>query len=414
MISTADNKQQGNHPIVLFLWAITGYVILLSLSSVLQSGGLKVLSYGAAFGLFLLMTAWSAFLTKEKNSALGFGFAIGIYYYGIAGSLLYNLDHIEWSVALKLLMAPIFILIGAKFEAQQHMHYSFTKSVKTLFILLVMLPVVVWLLQLVMGRIDLDTVEGVSIFANRNNASLYVVTLIALYNVISGKPVKSFLLYLLVGIGFGTLGVLLAILISLSICVTRNNTYIKVGILTILLTIGLIYMMPPALGLFSRITTVIDSFIFIITGRINLAVVTYAELVNLLQTTDLSFIFRLKHWLNLLNIYSNGSIFDWVFGFGVGSSSRIADISLVPHNDYLRYLFECGLVTFIGFISIIFLIIYRCGRRWESVPLFVVIFYFFSENLVNNFTAMTLFYFCAGAISYRISDEHNKNKSEAN
>lgn len=414
MISTAENKQQDNHPIVLFLWAITGYVVLLSLSVVLQSGVVKGLSYVAAFGLFLLMLAWCAFLPKGKNISLGFGFAIGIYFYGLVGSFLYNFDHIEWSIALKMLMAPMFILIGARFEAQLHRRYNFNKNVKALFVLLILLPIIVWMLQLVMGLISLGAVEGVSIFANRNNAALYTVTLFALYNVISGKPVKSFLLYLLVGACFGTLGVLLAILVSLSICVTRNNTYIKVGMLMILLSIGLMYMVSPDFGVFTRITTVIDSFIFIVSGRIDLAVVTYAELVNLLQTTDLSFIFRLKHWLNLLSLYSNGSIFDWVFGYGVGSSSRMADISLVPHNDYLRYLFECGFVTFVGFISIITLIIYRCGRRWESVPLVVVTFYFFSENLVNNFIAMTLFYFCSGALSYRIFNEYNKNKLEGN
>jgi hypothetical protein len=149
-------------------------------------------------------------------------------------------------------------------------------------------------------------------------------------------------------------------------------------------------------------------------GTINLNTATYADLVRILNTTDLSFIFRLKHWLNLLNIFQNGSGFDWMFGFGIGSSVALSDIRLVPHNDYLRYLFETGYISLIGFTTIILTMIYNCGRRWESVPLFTVAIYFFSENLINNYLAMSIFYFCAGVIVLRIklneSSQSNMNR----
>jgi O-antigen ligase len=137
-------------------------------------------------------------------------------------------------------------------------------------------------------------------------------------------------------------------------------------------------------------------------GTINLNTATYADLVRILNTTDLSFIFRLKHWLNLLNIFQNGSGFDWMFGFGIGSSVALSDIRLVPHNDYLRYLFETGYISLIGFAMFMWTIMYNCGRRWESVPLFTITIYFFSENLINNYIAMSIFYFCAGALVLRI------------
>lgn len=401
-MTTTSFKQQNSSPTGIFLWAVTGYVILLTIANLLESGILKGLSYGAAFGIFMLMAIVSAFSPRQKNLFTGFGLALCFYYYGIIGSILYNIHSIDWAVALKMLMAPLFILFGSLFESQSREGIWTHKNVKTLFMMLIIFPFCLWVWQLATGRVTFGSSGEVSIFANRNNAALYAVTLLALYNVLSSKPIKSFLVYIFAGVCFGTLGVLLAIMIAILVTLPRAHV-LRFSILfaTLAFFAFLAWLINPELGVFARLVPVVDSIRYIFTGQIVLSSVTYAELVQILHTSDLSFIFRLKHWLDLLTIYADGSIFEWVFGFGIGSSAHISDKHLVPHNDYLRYLFECGVVTFIGFVLLIGIIIAKSGRRWEAVPLFVIAIYFFSENLVANFVAMALFYFCAGALLQR-------------
>ncbi len=405
-MSTTRFKQQNSSPTTIFLWAVTGYVILLTIANLLQSSVLKGLSYGAAFGIFMLMATVSAFSPRQKNLFMGFGFALCLYYYGIIGSIFYNIHSIDWAVALKMLMGPLFILFGSLFESQSRGQIWLNKNVKSLFLMLIIFPFGLWVWQLAAGRVTFGSSGEISIFANRNNAALYAVTLFALYNVLSSKPIKSFLLYIFAGICFGTLGVLLAIMIAIMLTMPRAQVLRFSSLfVTLAFFAFLAWIINPELGVFSRLIPVIDSIRYLSTGQIALGSVTYAELVQILHTSDLSFIFRLKHWLDLLTIYADGSIFEWTFGFGVGSSVQVTDKHLVPHNDYLRYLFECGVVTFIGFVLLIVTIITKSGRRWEAVPLLVIAIYFFSENLVANFVAMALFFFCAGALLQRFWQE---------
>lgn len=105
---------------------------------------------------------------------------------------------------------------------------------------------------------------------------------------------------------------------------------------------AILFFVPLEYGVFSRIKPVIASIKLIASGRVNIATVTYGDLVRLLQTTDLSFLFRLKHWLNLWDLYASAPIEKIVFGLGVGASARLSDVGLIPHNDYLRMLIRCG------------------------------------------------------------------------
>jgi len=77
---------------------------------------------------------------------------------------------------------------------------------------------------------------------------------------------------------------------------------------------------------------------------------------------------------------------------------------MLPHHDYLRMRLGCGIAGLAGFAALLGSIVYQNGRRWESVPLCIIAFYFFSENLVNNYLAMALFYFCAGSLAIRAGE----------
>lgn len=352
------------------------------------------------------MVTVSAFSPRQKYWFNGFLIALFFYYYGIIGSILYNIHSIDWADSLKMLMTPLFILFGALFESQTRQQIWTHKKVKMLFMMLIILPFCLWVWQLATGLVSFGSTGEVSIFANRNNAALYAMALLALYNVLSTKPIRSFLVYIFVGVSFGTLGVLLATMTSLLIILPRTHLLrFSILLATLALLAFFAWLINPELGIFARLVPVIDSIRYILTGRIVLNSVTYAELVQILNTSDVSFIFRLKHWLNLLTIFIDGSIFNWAFGYGIGSSVHLSEKHLVPHNDYLRYLFECGVVTFVGFVLLIVTIVKKSGRCWEAIPLFVISIYFFSENLVTNFVAMILFYFCAGALLQRFWQE---------
>lgn len=408
-------KKNVFQPTLSFLIVAVGYVLLLSLTSILNWGILKALSYLAAIAIFMAMFLVWANMPKSTTKMPEIYFAMGAYYTGLLCCLIVNNTLLDYSVLIKLILAPAFLVFGANFELQNNKIDFSQSKVKILFFTLVFAPLVVLFWQKVKnisglsGASDFSLIgagKEFSIFSNKNNAALYAVSLMALFNVVAGKPLRNTFIILGVGICFGTLGVFLAVLLSLFLCVGKVRL-LQLFIPSFIIISGL-YFFNPDLIIFSRITPVVDSVILLWNGSIDITTVTYAELVRLLNTTDLSFLFRLKHWANLLDIYWSGNIYQWMFGFGIGSSVHLSDIHLVPHNDYLRYLFECGALTFLGFLLLILFIIRGLGRRWEAIPILTIAFYFFSENLVNNYIAMAIFYFCAGALIARI--RHDKLK----
>lgn len=399
-------------PTSIFLMVSVCYVLLLSLTSILDWGILKALSYVAALVIFMIMFFVWANAPKLKTYMPEFYFALGAYYTGLACSLVLNHTHLDYSVILKLVLAPAFFVFGANFVLQKQEPEFKNFIVKVFFIVMILAPLFVLVIQQLKNVVGLGAGadfsligagKEFSIFPNKNNAALYAVTLLAFYNVLAGKPLKNVLIIMAVGIGFGTLGVFIAIFFSLMLCTGRMKL-LTLFIPALMVVFG-VYTFYPDLIIFSRITPVIDSAKLLWNGSIDLSTVTYGELVRRLNTTDLSFLFRLKHWLDLLDIYMSGSAYQWIFGFGIGSSVMLSDMHLVPHNDYLRFLFECGLLTFLSFVALMFFIVRSLGRSWDAIPILTIVFYFLTENLVNNYLAMAIFYFCAGALIARLRSE---------
>ena len=398
--ATAPRPADGT---VLFLAQFTAYVLLFALAVVAQSGLLKVIANVYAVVIFgLVAFAWMTRAHPASRWATAVVVCWLVYMTGIACSLIVNPSNILWGDLVKLSLAPAFLIFGAAFERSRGAAFLWQRPiVRVLFGLLVVVPLLTWAAQLVQSGFQVDGVRETSIFANRNNAAVYAVTLLGIYTVITGKPLRSLLLFMAVGVMFGTLGVLLAVVIALALTVARPRELALLLALVVAAAAG--YALAPTFGPFARITPVVDSVRLLLEGRINLHSVTFAELVLALKTSDLSFIFRLKHWVDLLSEFARADAYHWLFGFGVGSSIRLSDMHLVPHNDYLRYLFEFGVVTLAGFVGMIGLVLARCGRRWETVPLLVVVVYLFSENLTTNYTAIAFFYFTAGVLSERLA-----------
>src|SRR5690606_37633297 len=289
---------------------------------------------------------------------------------------------------LKLIMAPAFFLIGGAYEANRTTWIWAKPEIRLLFWSLAVLPLLVLVWQTVTGTGGLvaqsaydSSEDGIAfgIFTNRNNAALYAVCLLALYNVLSGRPVRNALFILALCAVFGTLGVLVAAVSALAITVGGRGAIKILGLVGAAIVTAYL-LLPEAPGL-SRITPVLQSLVLLHDGAINLRTVSFGELVEILGTTDLSFLFRLKHWLNLWDLYASASPYEWLFGLGIGSSVALPISGMLPHHDYLRMRLGCGIAGLAGFAALLGSIVYQNGRRWESVPLCIIAFYLFSEIL---------------------------------
>jgi hypothetical protein len=389
----------------LFLAQFTAYVVLMGLAYTAQSGLIKALGNVYAVVIFgLVAFAWATRRHPPSSWATALVVCYIVYLTGIACSLAVNPGDIDWGDLVKISLVPAFAVFGAAFErrrlALQHPVLWQRTDVRVMLGLLIAVPLLTWAAQLVQSGFAIDGIRETSIFANRNNAAVYAVTMLALVAAILGRPIRSLVLFMLAGMMFGTLGVLLAVVLALAMTVARPRELLILALLLVAAAVG--YMVWPEQKPFIRFTPVIDTVRYLIDGRIKLHSTTYAELVLLLKTQDLSFVFRLKHWVDLLTVWGSADLYQWLFGLGVGSSVRESDMRLVPHNDYLRLMFEFGIVTLVAFVAMLVMVFARLGRRWESVPLLAVTIYLFSENLINNYTAMAFFFFSAGVLAERV------------
>jgi hypothetical protein len=94
------------------------------------------------------------------------------------------------------------------------------------------------------------------------------------------------------------------------------------------------------------------------------------------------------HWRRTVTTYLDGTPLEQLLGFGFGSSPRI--LGKLPHNEYLRILFEQGIIGFALFVFAWRRIIMTAPPHVRYIGLIVAI-YSFSENNLDNFPFMALF-----------------------
>jgi hypothetical protein len=87
-------------------------------------------------------------------------------------------------------------------------------------------------------------------------------------------------------------------------------------------------------------------------------------------------------------MYVDGTPVQQLFGFGIGSSPVL--LGKLPHNEYLRVLFEQGIAGLILFLYAWRVIVRAAPASVRYVALIVAI-YSISENNLDNFPFMSLF-----------------------
>jgi hypothetical protein len=116
--------------------------------------------------------------------------------------------------------------------------------------------------------------------------------------------------------------------------------------------------------------------------------IAYYEQERVLGPGTASGIWRVAHWRRTVTIYLDGTPLEQLLGFGFGSSARI--LGKLPHNEYLRILFEQGFIGFLLFVFAWCRIIMTAPPHVRYIGLIVAI-YSFSENNLDNFPFMALF-----------------------
>jgi len=175
---------------------------------------------------------------------------------------------------------------------------------------------------------------------------------------------------------------------------------LRKGSIVAVLVVGTVGWVAASLGAFDRAVATLNNVILVLEVEpATIASMSYKELVDRTGSTDLSAFFRLIHWSNIWNIYSNGSIGTILFGYGAGQTPALTYAELVPHNDYVRVLAEYGLLNLLVFVS--FLLHVRLSLKTGATKVLFIILciYFFSENLLDNFTSMALYFAYAGRLS---------------
>jgi len=122
--------------------------------------------------------------------------------------------------------------------------------------------------------------------------------------------------------------------------------------------------------------------------------ISYYEQERILGPGSASGIWRIAHWRRTFATYMNGTTGQRAFGFGLGSSARM--LGKLPHNEYLRILFEQGIIGFFLFVFAWHRIITTAPAHVRYIGLIVAI-YSFSENNLDNFPFMALLILCLSA-----------------
>jgi|TARA_R100000501_G_C2630918_1_gene126641 hypothetical protein len=114
---------------------------------------------------------------------------------------------------------------------------------------------------------------------------------------------------------------------------------------------------------------------------------------------DMSAVFRLLHWLNIvetLEARHPGAI--W-FGGGADWIERNQNMLVYPlaaHNEYVRLTVEQGLIYSIPIFVMLAVAAYCVRKNIIFIPILSSLIYFGSENLLNNFVSTAMFFFVFG------------------
>ena len=103
-----------------------------------------------------------------------------------------------------------------------------------------------------------------------------------------------------------------------------------------------------------------------------------------------SALWRIYQWNKILIFFMNSSLDKILFGYGIGTTDIL--FKLKAHNNYIRILFETGIVGFILNMFVWILLYRRMDLKYRSLVIMVSVFCL-TENNYDHFPAMSLLAF---------------------
>lgn len=246
-----------------------------------------------------------------------------------------------------------------------------------------------------------DRMQG--LFTNPNNFALMAMGLLFVLNDERDAWYVRWGVYGLVGgliLLSGTAGALLSVLAALGYRLIAAGRGHKM-LVALLAAAGLLAVLAAAMLLLRDQAFMRTELVSNITAKFevaynNLELVFSDRTVNFYQASRgydegaTSALWRLVHWKETFRTWRDGGWLCVLFGNGLGSS--VPMMGILPHNDYLRFLFELGLLGLLA-NALVWGALFRQmlpANRWLLVMMAI---YGFSENNFDNFLAMALLVF---------------------
>jgi len=298
---------------------------------------------------------------------------------------------------IKILSPIVFLGMGmyCNFNLQRKWKYN-----KVLVLLICLLPIFLRLFQILARYPDESTF---SFFVNSNNFIYYIIVSFLVFYVIT-KERKWTIIYLVIGILLSkTIGGFLSIFLS-ALFLYRNRLFVSKYFIVFIICIlffGSILIYSD-FEIFERIrnSSVVFKEILNSSSWGNFKDIEYSEAINYAKDKrDLSFLFRIKNWSEILYSYKSLDIWHILWGSGFLSIPNITSTKLVAHNDYLGIIYEFGLIPSLLLLSAYFRILFKVKSDFFKLFLLAIAIFHFTENLYYNFLITSLHFFLLG-LSY--------------
>jgi hypothetical protein len=383
-------------PHAIFRWDPIIYFYTIYIGTLLVGGllGRSISIYGAAIFLTLLYGHYWIYLSRIKFDVLTYCILLCLL---IPLIPLINYDHqtlVETAQELtKYLALHLVILLGFSLPLTP-LSRAKKRWIAYCAILLFLTTGCLW--NIAQGQIAIR-IKG--FLPNPNVFALTAIMLLFLTNIEKPRTLLRYFSYVVViflVLISKTSGALLGLIAGFShhIFLSKpHNRFIHIMmlILTMAIAISLFFILPK--GTISAVDTTLAK-LEITAENLDRALsgksIDFYDIIERKGSDLTSGLWRIYQWTKIMTLFFNSSIDKILFGYGIGTTDVL--FKLKSHNDYIRILFETGIVGLI-FNMTVWIILYRrmeLKYRWV-----VIIFAVFclTENNYDHFPAMSLLAF---------------------